>query len=126
MSQKKRLVILGGGLAGLPLARQIEKNKKLSASIDVTLVDKKHYFELTLASPRFLVDPDQHAKVILLSFISLFVSLGFHVLFLYLLISYLPSTYSSSLYLDFVIAHLLPSLYFITGEFCVLPHRFFN
>eukprot|EP00026_Physarum_polycephalum_P009792 Phypoly_transcript_09928.p1 GENE.Phypoly_transcript_09928~~Phypoly_transcript_09928.p1 ORF type:complete len:366 (-),score=65.46 Phypoly_transcript_09928:121-1218(-) len=60
--QKKRLVILGGGLAGLPLARHIEKNKKLSASLDVTLVDKKHYFELTLAAPRFLVDPEQHAK----------------------------------------------------------------
>jgi hypothetical protein len=61
--EKKRLVILGGGLAGLPLARQIEKNKKLSASLDVTLVDKKHYFELTLAAPRFLVDSQQHGKV---------------------------------------------------------------
>lgn len=60
--QKKRLVILGGGLAGLPLARQIENNKKLSSALDVTLVDKKHYFELSLAAPRFLVAPDHHGK----------------------------------------------------------------
>jgi len=60
--QKKRLVILGGGLAGLPIVRAIEKNKKLSAAFDVTLVDKKNYFEVNCASPRFLVSPDQHGK----------------------------------------------------------------
>lgn len=54
------MVILGGGCGGLPLARQIEANKKLSSTLDVVLVDKKEYFEVNLASVRFLVDSKDH------------------------------------------------------------------
>lgn len=64
MSTKKRVVILGGGLAGLPLALHIEKNKKLSQRVEVVLVDKKQYFEMNCESVRFLVQPDIHHKVI--------------------------------------------------------------
>ncbi|KAG2433699.1 hypothetical protein HXX76_008068 [Chlamydomonas incerta] len=51
MSTKPRLLIIGGGFAGVTLAR------KTSAFADVTIVDPKSYFELTWATVRGIVDP---------------------------------------------------------------------
>lgn len=61
--EKKTLVILGGGIGGYPLARFIEKDKKLSQLLNVVLVDKKQYVELSMASPRFLVEPSHFQTV---------------------------------------------------------------
>ncbi len=61
--ERKKLVILGAGLAGLPLALEIEKDSKLRSRLDVFLIDKKDYFEMNCASVRFLVDPSVHNKV---------------------------------------------------------------
>lgn len=66
MDSKIKLVILGGGLAGLPIALEIEKDKALARALDVVMVDRKEYFEMNCESIRFLVDPSVHNKVIFL------------------------------------------------------------
>ncbi|PNW76355.1 hypothetical protein CHLRE_12g556228v5 [Chlamydomonas reinhardtii] len=52
MAPKPRVLIIGGGFAGVTLA------KKASAFADVTLVDSKSYFELTWTTVRGIVDPE--------------------------------------------------------------------
>lgn len=49
---KDSVVIYGGGIAGAVLA------KKLSRDLKVTLVDPHDYFEVPMAAPRSLVQPD--------------------------------------------------------------------
>ncbi len=88
MASKKKLVILGAGLGGFPLALHIEKDKKLSALFDVVLVDKKEFFEMNLASVRFLVKDNIHHQVRFPSLL-LFLSL---VSFFFLSISDTTST----------------------------------
>lgn len=50
--QRGRVVIYGGGVAGAVLAKLLCKDVK------VTLVDPLDYFEVPMAAPRSLVDPD--------------------------------------------------------------------
>jgi NADH dehydrogenase FAD-containing subunit len=48
----KQVVIFGGGVAGVQLA------KNLSKDVRVTLVDQNDYFEIPMAAPRCLVKPE--------------------------------------------------------------------
>lgn len=48
----KHVVIYGGGIAGAILA------KRLSSTLNVTLVDPRDYFEVPMAAPRNLVKPE--------------------------------------------------------------------
>lgn len=50
-SQTKRVVVVGGGIAGSLVA------KSLQFTADVTLIDSKEYFEITWASLRAMVEP---------------------------------------------------------------------
>jgi NADH dehydrogenase FAD-containing subunit len=61
--EKTRLVILGGGLAGLPMALLLEKKKKLLKHLDVVMIDQRDYFEMNCESVRFLVKPEIHLEV---------------------------------------------------------------
>eukprot|EP01103_Thecamoeba_quadrilineata_P000034 TRINITY_DN10020_c0_g1_i1.p1 TRINITY_DN10020_c0_g1~~TRINITY_DN10020_c0_g1_i1.p1 ORF type:complete len:378 (-),score=79.88 TRINITY_DN10020_c0_g1_i1:52-1185(-) len=54
---KKRVVIIGGGFSGITLA------KKLQGTFDVTLIDKKDYFESTPSLPMTLVKPNHLVKI---------------------------------------------------------------
>lgn len=65
-TNKKRIVILGGGLAGLPLALHLEKQKKIEGRVEVILIDRKEYFEMNCESIRFLIQPELHTKVIII------------------------------------------------------------
>ncbi|XP_022729845.1 apoptosis-inducing factor 2-like [Durio zibethinus] len=49
--EKKRMVVVGGGIAGSLLAKSIQFNA------DVTLIDPKDYLEITWASLRNMVEP---------------------------------------------------------------------
>src|ERR1700751_4048647 len=51
-SAKKSVAIYGGGIAGAVLAH------RLSRDFDVVLVDPHDYFEVPMAAPRNLVQPD--------------------------------------------------------------------
>lgn len=48
----KRLVVIGGGAAGHKIAYTMQ------STMDVTLVDPKTYFEVPMAMPRLLVEPE--------------------------------------------------------------------
>ncbi|GMN61000.1 hypothetical protein TIFTF001_030080 [Ficus carica] len=50
-NQKKRVVIVGGGVGGSFIARSLQ------SSTDVVLVDQKDYFEITWGSLRAMVEP---------------------------------------------------------------------
>ena len=56
---KKKILILGGGFAGARLATL------LSDKAEVTMVDKKAYYEIVFANARAAVEPDitQHTIV---------------------------------------------------------------
>ena len=56
--QRTRVVILGGGFAGVAVAHNLEKTK----TVDITLVDTKDYFEVSAACfhPHCLLSPQQH------------------------------------------------------------------
>ena len=45
------VVVLGGGFAGVAVAHALDHSR----SIDVTLVDRKTYFEVCLTTPRFFL-----------------------------------------------------------------------
>ncbi|MBA5638682.1 hypothetical protein H3H37_16600 [Duganella sp. LX20W] len=49
---KKKLVVIGGGSAGHKIAYLLQD------TLDVTLVDPKTYFEVPMALPRLLVEPN--------------------------------------------------------------------
>ncbi|KDP25908.1 hypothetical protein JCGZ_22979 [Jatropha curcas] len=49
--EKKRLVVIGGGIAGSLLVRSLQFDA------DVTLIDPKEYFEITWATLRAMVEP---------------------------------------------------------------------
>lgn len=53
MTNKTHTLIIGGGFAGATAAQELSK-----AGVDVTLVDRKDYFEVTYANLRNLVDFD--------------------------------------------------------------------
>lgn len=53
MTHKTHTLIIGGGFAGATAAQELSK-----AGVDVTLVDRKDYFEVTFANLRNLVDFD--------------------------------------------------------------------
>ncbi|KAG2438421.1 hypothetical protein HYH02_010876 [Chlamydomonas schloesseri] len=59
MATKPRVLIIGGGFAGVTLA------KKASAYADVTIVDPKSYIELTWATVRGIVDPQVAAQSVI-------------------------------------------------------------
>lgn len=56
-TEKKKVVIIGGGFAGSTVAKSLEKDKRFS----VTLIDTKEYFEFTPGVLRTLVEP-RHVK----------------------------------------------------------------
>jgi len=62
--EKIKIVILGGGLAGLPFALLLEKNKKLKKCMDVVMIDQREYFEMNCESVRFLVKPEIHHEFV--------------------------------------------------------------
>jgi NADH dehydrogenase FAD-containing subunit len=51
MSGKKKVVVVGGGVAGSKIAKDLED------IADVTLIDPKDYFEIPYSAPRSLVEP---------------------------------------------------------------------
>ncbi|GMI02461.1 hypothetical protein TrVE_jg11959 [Triparma verrucosa] len=53
--QRTRVVVCGGGNAGLTIATELNADPKF----DVTLVDPKEYFEDVTAQPRCIVDPGE-------------------------------------------------------------------
>jgi NADH dehydrogenase FAD-containing subunit len=55
--ERKKLVIIGGGFAGAKIA------KKLQDKFDVTLIDKKDYFEFTPGILRTIVYPEHANKI---------------------------------------------------------------
>lgn len=58
--EKKNVVIVGGGFAGLQLAKIFESNPKVN--VNVTLVSKLDYFDISYATFRSLVEPSMAAK----------------------------------------------------------------
>jgi NADH dehydrogenase FAD-containing subunit len=60
LEEKKNVVIVGGGFAGLQLAKIFEANPKVN--VDVTLVSKLDYFDINYATFRSLVEPSMAAK----------------------------------------------------------------
>jgi len=54
---KKKVVIIGGGFAGSPIA------KKLQKKFDVTLIDSKNYFEFTPGILRTIIEPNHIKKI---------------------------------------------------------------
>lgn len=57
MNHKKKVVIIGGGFAGSLVAKRLENR------FDVTLVDKKDYFEYTPGILRSIVEPSHLDKI---------------------------------------------------------------
>lgn len=55
----KRVIVVGGGFAGALAAKRLEKDSRF----DVTLIDKKEFYEFTPSVLRTLVEPE-HAKTI--------------------------------------------------------------
>lgn len=55
-----RLVIIGGGFCGSLIAKQLERRKEL----EITLLDKKKYFEYTPSLQKLFTDVDYHKKII--------------------------------------------------------------
>lgn len=58
--EQKNVVIVGGGFAGLQLAKIFESNPKVN--VKVTLVSKLDYFDINYATFRSLVEPSMAAK----------------------------------------------------------------
>ncbi|MFW5486289.1 MAG: NAD(P)/FAD-dependent oxidoreductase [Spirochaetaceae bacterium JB067] len=56
----KKIVIAGGGIAALVLAKNLEK----SQNVEITLVEPKDYFEVPYAQLRALVEPDSFSRTI--------------------------------------------------------------
>jgi len=52
-------VVVGGGFAGLAVVRHLRRE------FDVTLIDRKEYFEFTPGMPRPYADPSYHGKLVL-------------------------------------------------------------
>jgi len=52
-----KVVIIGGGFAGMHIARELEKD------FDVTLIDSKDYFEFTPSILRTIVEPEHIKKI---------------------------------------------------------------
>src|SRR5215510_9526941 len=44
MNRKRRIVILGGGFAGVYVARRLEKRLRKRDDVDIVLVNKENYF----------------------------------------------------------------------------------
>ena len=57
MSKYTDVLIIGGGFGGVGVAQQLAKE-----GIDVTLVDRKNYFEITFATLRNITDPHKHGN----------------------------------------------------------------
>src|SRR6185503_16849531 len=53
--QKKRLLILGGGFAGLDVARSISKSKAAREYWDTLLIDKENFFQFNPLLPAVAV-----------------------------------------------------------------------
>ena len=60
-STKSRVVIIGGGFAGCKVAKLLAAD----ASMRVTLIDPKEFFEIVIAHPRALVLPEWGQRSIL-------------------------------------------------------------
>jgi NADH dehydrogenase FAD-containing subunit len=58
-SKLRRIVIAGGGLAGHRIAYALQREA------DVTLIDPKDFFEIPMAVPRMLVEPDRALDAII-------------------------------------------------------------
>lgn len=57
MSKHTDVLIIGGGFGGVGLAQQLAK-----AGVDVTLIDRKNYFEVTFATLRNVTAPQKHGN----------------------------------------------------------------
>jgi len=55
-----RLVILGGGFCGAMIAKHLDSIKNL----EITLIDKKPYFEYSPSLPKVLFNPSHHQRII--------------------------------------------------------------
>ena len=53
--QKKRLLILGGGFAGLDVARAVGRSKAARAYWDTLLIDKENFFQFNPLLPAVAV-----------------------------------------------------------------------
>ncbi|MEH6477258.1 MAG: FAD-dependent oxidoreductase [Sneathiella sp.] len=59
MSQKTDVLIIGGGFGGVGVAQKLVKK-----GVDVTLVDRKNYFEVTFAALRNVTSPQKHGNTL--------------------------------------------------------------
>jgi len=57
MSKHTDVLIIGGGFGGVAVAQQLAK-----AGVDVTLIDRKNYFEVTFATLRNVTSPQKHGN----------------------------------------------------------------
>ena len=57
MSKQTDVLIIGGGFGGVGVAQQLAKK-----GVDVTLVDRKNYFEVTFATLRNVTAPQKHGN----------------------------------------------------------------
>lgn len=56
-----KVVILGGGFCGASIAKKLDSHPEL----EVTLVDKKKYFEYSPSLPKLLITPSYHQRIII-------------------------------------------------------------
>jgi NADH dehydrogenase FAD-containing subunit len=57
MNKQTDVLIIGGGFAGVSIAQQLTKK-----GVEVTLVDRKNYFEVTFATLRNITAPQKHGN----------------------------------------------------------------
>jgi NADH dehydrogenase FAD-containing subunit len=56
------IIVVGGGPAGIDVARAAIAKHQSRATVNVTIVDRQNYMDWSLASPRMLVAPDDIDK----------------------------------------------------------------
>jgi NADH dehydrogenase FAD-containing subunit len=59
LSSRRRVVVVGGGFGGARVAQDVAKRSSLA---EVTLVDRKDYFDVTYATLRAMVEPETIGK----------------------------------------------------------------